>query len=169
MPPKSGTPASKAGRAAPPAASPLWAYRRSPRAAANAEVHITLLKVVNQLMGELAAVLKPADLSLSQYNVLRILRGAGPDGASCGHVVERMFQRDPDATRLFDRLVRRGLIERARDARDRRIVRSRITLAGLELLASLDGPMDDVHNRHLGHLSDRRLGELRGVMESLRK
>ena len=140
---------------------------RTPRAAANAEAHIALLKLANRLAHEFSAVMKPVDLSLSQYNVLRILRGAGPAGATCGQVIERMIQRDPDVTRLLDRLERRGLIARTRVARDRRIVRTHITEAGLGLLASLDQPVDDLHHRHLGHLSDRRLAELRTLTESL--
>jgi DNA-binding MarR family transcriptional regulator len=141
---------------------------RTPRAAANAEAHLALLKVANRLAHEFSAVMKPVDLSLSQYNVLRILRGAGSEGATCGQVIERMVQRDPDVTRLLDRLERRGLIARTREAGDRRIVRTHITEAGLELLASLDQPIDDLHHRHLGHLSDRRLADLRDLTDTLK-
>jgi DNA-binding MarR family transcriptional regulator len=141
---------------------------RTPREAANAEAHIALLKVASHMANEFSAVMKPVDLSLSQYNVLRILRGAGPEGATCGEVIERMIQRDPDVTRLLDRLERRGLIERSRDTRDRRIVRTCITEAGLSLLAALDRPVDDLHHRHLGRLSDRRLAELRELTEVLK-
>ena len=141
---------------------------RTPREAANAEAHIALLKAASHMANEFSAVMKPVDLSLSQYNVLRILRGVGPEGATCGQVIERMIQRDPDVTRLLDRLERRGLIERSRDAVDRRIVRAHITEAGLTLLASLDRPVDDLHHRHLGRLSDRRLAELRELTEVLK-
>ncbi len=141
---------------------------RTPREAANAEAHIALLKAASRMAHEFSAVMKPVDLSLSQYNVLRILRGAGPEGLTCGQVIERMIQRDPDVTRLLDRLEKRGLIGRGRDARDRRIVRTYITEAGLSLLASLDRPVDDLHHRHLGHLSDRRLAELRELTDALK-
>lgn len=165
--PASAPPAARGSR--PPSGGAFWGPKRTPRQAANAELHLALLKVANQLSDELAAVLKPADLSLSQYNVLRILRGSGAEGATCGQVIDRMLQRDPDVTRLIDRLGRRGLIERHRDARDRRVVRTCLTYAGLDLLASLDDPVNELHHRHLGHLSDRQLGELRGFVESLRK
>jgi DNA-binding MarR family transcriptional regulator len=150
------------------AAQTFAGHARTPREAANAEAHIALLKVASHMANEFSAVMKPVDLSLSQYNVLRILRGAGPEGATCGEVIERMIQRDPDVTRLLDRLERRGLIERSRDTRDRRIVRTCITETGLSLLASLDRPVDDLHHRHLGRLSDRRLAELRELTEVLK-
>lgn len=153
----------------PPASEAGFTWRgRTPREAANAELHTALVKLLNRISGEFAGVMKPVDLSESQYNVLRILRGAGPQGATCGEVIGRMFRRDPDVTRLLDRLERRALIERRRDTQDRRVVRTRITDAGLALLASLDEPVDAMHHRHLGHLSDRQLGELRKLVESLK-
>jgi DNA-binding MarR family transcriptional regulator len=81
--------------------------------------------------------------------------------------VERLIQRDPDVTRLLDRLERRGLIQRGRDDRDRRVVRTRITAAGLELLVSLDDVVNDLHARLVGHMSDRQLGDLRRLIEEL--
>lgn len=154
-------------QAAVPPASAFETGRRTPRQAANAEIHIALVKAATRLMDEFSAIVKPVDLSLSQYNVLRILRGAGPEGATCGQVVGRLIQRDPDVTRLLDRLERRGLIRRDRDSADRRIVRSHITLAGLEVLASLDDPVNELHARHVGHLSDRQLGDLRKLIEEI--
>ncbi len=82
-------------------------------------------------------VLRTEDLSPTQYNVLRILRGA-PEGLLCGEIASRMITRDPDITRLLDRLEKRGLISRCREATDRRTVMARITPEGLELLARLD-------------------------------
>src|SRR6186713_2748750 len=141
--------------------------KRSPRQAANAEVHIAIVKASTRLMDEFSAIVKPVDLSLSQYNVLRILRGAGPEGATCGEVVERLIQRDPDVTRLLDRLEKRGLIDRGRDLEDRRVVRTRITQTGLDLIASLDDTMDDLHHRLIGHLSDKQLADLRRLIEEI--
>jgi len=143
------------------------AGRRTPRQVANAELHIALVKAAARLLDEFTAVVKPVDLSLAQYNVLRILRGAGPEGATCGHVIDRLIQRDPDVTRLIDRLERRGLVERTRDKDDRRVVRGRITDKGLEILASLDAPIDGLHARHVGHLTDRQLGDLRKLIEEI--
>ena len=160
-------PGKRTAAQAPPPASAFAVGRRTPRQAANAELHITLVKASRRLMDEFEAVVKPVDLSLAQYNVLRILRGAGPEGATCGEVLGRLIQRDPDVTRLMDRLERRGLLQRWRDPDDRRVVRTHITTAGLDLLASLDGPVNDLHARHLGHLSDRQLADLRKLIEEI--
>jgi|RhiMethySRZTD1v2_1073278.scaffolds.fasta_scaffold60753_2 DNA-binding MarR family transcriptional regulator len=141
--------------------------KRSPRQAANVEVHIAIVKASTRLMDEFSAIVKPVDLSLSQYNVLRILRGAGPEGATCGEVVERLIQRDPDVTRLLDRLEKRGLIDRGRDLEDRRVVRTRITQTGLDLIASLDDTVNDLHHRLVGHLSDKQLADLRRLLEEI--
>ncbi len=157
----------------PPVAEPIqhgptWTpYKRTPRQVANAELQIAVLRAANRLMDEFTALLKPYDLSPAQFNVLRILRGSGHEGATCGEVIDRLIQRDPDVTRLLDRLERRGLIDRGRDSRDRRIVRTRITEKGLEMLASLDHPVDDLHARRVGHLSDRQMADLRALLEEL--
>src|SRR5215469_2382140 len=96
-------------------------------------------------------VLKAEDLSATQYNVLRILRGA-PEGLTCGEIANRMITRDPDITRLLDRLEKRHLISRRRGAKDRRMVLTRITPEGLALLARLDRPVQEAHRQQLGHL-----------------
>ena len=111
--------------------------------------------------------MKAADLSPAQYNVLRILRGS-PDGLTCGEVANRMITRDPDITRLFDRVEKRGLISRARDDKDRRVVLTRIAPEGLELLATLDGPVRDMHRKLLGRLGTDRLLALRELLEACR-
>ena len=114
-----------------------------------------------------AHVLKQADLSATQYNVLRILRGA-PEGLACGQIGQRMITRDPDITRLLDRLEKRGLIERHRPSRDRRRVLTRITAAGLELLARLDEPIREAHRRQLGHLGREGLQQLEELLAEAR-
>ena len=100
----------------------------------------------------------------TQYNVLRILRGA-PGGLPCGEIANRMITRDPDITRLLDRLEKRGLISRSRETKDRRMVTARITPAGLKLLGSLDEPVQTTHRKQLGHLGRNRL---RALTELLR-
>jgi DNA-binding MarR family transcriptional regulator len=107
----------------------------------------------------LLKVIKTEDLSSTQYNVLRILRGS-PQGLLCGEIASRMITRDPDVTRLLDRLEKRGLISRWREARDRRTVMARITPEGLKVLARLDGPILAAHRRQLGHLGRERLAAL---------
>jgi len=87
------------------------------------------------------------------------LRGA-PDGLPCGEIASRMITRDPDITRLLDRLEKRELISRSRETRDRRTVIARITPDGLKLLARLDGPVEEGHRKQLGHLGRERLRAL---------
>jgi len=120
-------------------------------------------------MGEVADLLGPLDLSPTQYNVLRILRAAGGEGLPCGQISRRMLTREPDITRLLDRLEARQLIHRRRDARDRRIVLGHITEEGIELLKWLDRPISDLHRRQLGGLGRRRLKQLAGLLEIVRK
>src|SRR6185503_18429102 len=90
------------------------------------EVLISLLRTADVVLRPLAEVLKREALSHTQYNVLRILRGAGAGGLSCREVAERMVTREPDLTRLLDRLERRGMVARGREAKDRRVVVTRI-------------------------------------------
>jgi DNA-binding MarR family transcriptional regulator len=104
-------------------------------------------------------VLKAEDVSATQYNVLRILRGA-PEGIPCGEIASRMITRDPDITRLLDRLEKRGLISRCRASKDRRMVLTRITAKGLAVLERLDEPVHEAHRRQLGHLGRERLRAL---------
>lgn len=141
---------------------------RSARSMAQLSAFLAVVTTAEELQRGLAELFKAHDLSSTQYNVLRILRGAGPDGAMCGDVAGRLIQHDPDVTRLLDRLDRRGLIDRTRDTKDRRIVRTRITKAGLALLADLDAPVDEVHNKQLGHMSEARLSELCALLDVVR-
>jgi DNA-binding MarR family transcriptional regulator len=114
-----------------------------------------------------AQVLKSAELSPTQYNVLRILRGS-PDGLSCGEIANRMITRDPDITRLLDRMEKRRLISRSREEKDRRTVMARITPEGLELLARLDEPVQAMHRRQLGHLKAEQLEKLHELLHACR-
>ncbi len=114
-----------------------------------------------------AEVLKTEDLSPTQYNVLRILRGA-PKGLPCGEIAGRMITRDPDITRLLDRLAKRGLIARRRETRDRRVVLTKIAPEGLEVLARLDGAIQQSHRQQLGHLGRERLKKLADLLEAAR-
>src|SRR5438309_8984005 len=114
-----------------------------------------------------ARILKNEDLSPTQYNVLRILRGS-PDGLPCGEIASRMITRDPDITRLLDRLEKRGLISRWRETKDRRTVTSRITPEGIKLLARLDEPVQSGHHRQLGHLGRERLRLLTELLNEAR-
>jgi DNA-binding MarR family transcriptional regulator len=116
----------------------------------------------------MAEVLKSGDLTPTQYNALRILRGAGPDGLTCGDIGERMVTKDSDITRLLDRLERRGLIWRERPDNNRRIVVTRITPDGLALLAKLDRPVQESGRNLVGHLGKHRLSTLNELLENCR-
>ncbi len=114
------------------------------------------------------ALFKPAGLSGTQYNVLRILRGAGAAGLACREVGCRMISRDPDITRLLDRLEARGLISRAREQKDRRVVKTYITEKGLQVLAGLDAPVRELHRRQLRRLPQAELRRLARLLELAR-
>jgi DNA-binding MarR family transcriptional regulator len=130
-------------------------------------VFLDLLRTSDVLSRRLAYVLKNEDLSSNQYNVLRILRGA-PEGLTCGEVGSRMITRDPDITRLLDRLEKRGLISRCRETKDRRMILTRISPEGLKLLARLDDPVQEAHREQLGHLGKERLKALTELLRASR-
>ena len=132
------------------------------------EAFANLQRTADALMQGVAAALKPVGLSPAQYNVLRILRGAGPDGLACRELGERMITRDPDITRLLDRLEERELVSRTRDRADRRVMATRITEKGLRLLKDLDDPIARLHTDQLGHLGDQRLRSLIALLEAAR-
>jgi DNA-binding MarR family transcriptional regulator len=130
-------------------------------------VFLDLLRTTDMLARGLVKVLKAEELSANQYNVLRILRGS-PDGLPCGEIASRMITRDPDITRLLDRLEKRNLISRCRETKDRRMVMARITPDGLKLLARLDEPIKEAHRKQLGHLGRERLRALIELLHTAR-
>ena len=142
---------------------------KKPRARGTPEeaVFLDLLRTCDLLSRGPAQFLKSADLSPTQYNVLRILRGT-PAGLPCGEIANRMITRDPDITRLLDRLEKRELISRSRETKDRRMVVARITSKGLRLLSGLDEPVQEMHRRQLGHLGVARLKELQNLLVAAR-
>jgi DNA-binding MarR family transcriptional regulator len=136
---------------------------------------IRLIKAVAGLQDADHRLFKEHGLSAPQYNVLRILRGAGPDGLRCQEIGDRMVKRVPDITRLLDRLVDRKLVDRRRSDADRRVVISRISPAGLDLLKEIDAPLRNRVETHFGGFSptdlDRMnalLAKLEGGLEQLR-
>jgi DNA-binding MarR family transcriptional regulator len=131
-------------------------------------IFISLQKTADSLGLDAEQLLKPHGLTGTQYNVLRILRGAEPEGLACSSIGERMISHDPDMTRLLDRMEKRGLITRERQTDDRRVVKTRITTAGLTLLKSLDQPVRELHKRQFRHLPPARLKTLAELLEELR-
>ena len=127
-----------------------------------------LLRTTDQLSRGLVPLLKAERLSPTQYNVLRILRGA-LEGLPCGEIGQRMITRDPDITRLLDRLEKRGLIVRWRDAKDRRMVLARIAPEGRKMLDRLDEPIQQGHRKQLNHLGRERLKALCELLRAARR
>jgi DNA-binding MarR family transcriptional regulator len=130
--------------------------------------YLDLVRTTEMLSRPVTQLLKAEDLSPAQYNVLRILRGC-LDGLTCGEIGNRMITRDPDITRLLDRMEKRKLISRSRSDQDRRVVLTRITETGLHLLNQLDEPVRDTHRRLLGHLGPERLRVLRELLQASRR
>jgi len=143
---------------------------KSPRQPAPLEerIFLALLKTADALGMEAEQLVRSVNLTGTQYNVLRILRGAGLDGLACGGIGERMITHDPDITRLLDRMEKRGLITRERQKDDRRVVKTRITPQGLELIKPLDQPMRDLHKRQFRHMTGARLKTLYALLEEIR-
>lgn len=143
--------------------------QQAPFASLEEEAFLNLLRTSSQLEHGLAEAMKAHGLTLTQYNVLRILRGAGEDGLCRNEVQERMLTPVPDVTRLLDRLEEAGFVGRARDPDDRRFVIARITEVGLDLLGRLDEPVVDQLDQRLGHLSEAELRKLIDLLEEARQ
>jgi len=132
------------------------------------EAFLNLLHLADELTGQLVELLRPSELSATQYNVLRILRGAGEEGMPCGMIGDRMITREPDMTRLLDRLEKRALIRRARQTDDRRVVKAFLTKEGAGILQPLDEPVLELHKQQLGGLGKQRLAALVEILEEVR-
>jgi DNA-binding MarR family transcriptional regulator len=132
------------------------------------EAVLNILRTADQLHRSSQQMLKEHDLTGSQYNVLRILRGAGPDGLRSSEIGNRMVSHDPDITRLLDRLDRSKLIKRRRCEQDRRVIYASITSVGLELLKELDPLIKRQGKMQMGHMSRQSLEELVHLLEEVR-
>jgi MarR family transcriptional regulator, organic hydroperoxide resistance regulator len=124
------------------------------------EAVIAVVRAADRLRRRFTTVLEPHGLTVQQYNVLRILRGALPDPLPTMEVAERMMEKAPAITGLLDRLESKRLVARARQSNDRRCVRCSITRAGLELLTALDGPIDHADAEAFARLDDGEIGRL---------
>jgi len=132
------------------------------------EAMLSIIRTADVLSQRATQFLKQFDISAPQYNVLRILRGS-LNGLSCGQIAERMISRDPDVTRLLDRLETRGLIGRERHGQDRRVVMAHITAGGLELVTELDPLMVAEHRRQFGAMGRVKLSQLIELLEQARE
>jgi DNA-binding MarR family transcriptional regulator len=128
------------------------------------EAYLSIGRTEAELSDGFERALRPYGISPAQYNVLRILRGAGPDGLCRNEIRDRLLSRMPDVTRLLDRMEDGGLVTRVRSDADRRLVSTRLTDRGRALVDQLDQPVAEEHERQLGHLSE---DQLRALIELL--
>lgn len=140
-----------------------------PFATLEEEATLNIARTFAILEHDLSQALKPHDITPTQYNVLRILRGAGDTGLCRNEIGERLIRQVPDVTRLLDRMEQAGLIARERVGRDRRFVLTRISKQGLTVLAKLDGEICAIHRRQLGHLDAKSLRTLISLLTQIRK
>jgi DNA-binding MarR family transcriptional regulator len=142
---------------------------KKPFSSREEEAVLSLQRTHGVVLGPVHRFLKSSGLSQPLYNILRILRGQGGEALACSQIGERMVTREPDVTRLLDRLVRDGLVERRRSDEDRRVVLVSITRAGLDLLAGMDQTMVDLHKEILGHLTAGEIKELTRLLTKARQ
>ena len=142
--------------------------QKAPFTSREQEAYLSLLRTADALQSRVEVKLKEFGLTGTQYNALRILRGAGPDGIPCSEIGERMITRDPDVTRLLDRLQKRGLVERSRGKQDRRVIYGKITPAGLKLLREMDAPLAKHGREILQHMGQAKLVQLIELLELAR-
>jgi DNA-binding MarR family transcriptional regulator len=142
-------------------------HQTKPFATIEEELLVSLLRTTDVLRERFEQAVRPFNISMTQYNVLRILRGAEPKGRTCGEIGERMIAREPDVTRLLVRMEKAGLIRRTRNGQDRRVVVTRITSAGLKLLDEMEP-----HLREIGGLlkpiGERKIEKMLRLLDALR-
>lgn len=139
-----------------------------PFASKSQEAYVALLRTADDSKRYVGEVLEPAGVTLQQYNVLRILRGAGEEGLPTLTVAERMIERTPGVTRLIDRMERKGWVTRRRCTEDRRRVWCNITPEGLALLESLDRPIDGIDDVFAAVLEPDEIEQLVGYLDRVR-
>jgi DNA-binding MarR family transcriptional regulator len=132
------------------------------------EAMLGLLKTSDLLRRSLATLAEPHGITLQQFNVLRILRGAGPAGLATLEIAERLIEQAPGVTRLIDRLEKKRLVERERCPLDRRQVTCRIAPAGEQLLAAMDKSMNLADHRCLGMLAESDVKKLVRILDRVR-
>lgn len=142
--------------------------QREPFKAVEQEAYLSIIRTAAVLDHSMAQALKPFGITPTQYNVLRILRGAGGSGLCRNEVGERLITAVPDVTRLLDRMEDMGLIVRERSKTDRRLVSTMLTKKGTDLLARLDDKICGIHDAQLGHISKRELKTLVALLGSVR-
>ncbi len=143
--------------------------QKKPFGSLEQEAFLNVVRTAAELTDSFERVLAPAGITSSQYNVLRILRGAGNAGLCRNEVRDRMLTRMPDMTRLLDRMEKSGLVARARGLADRRVVTTEITDKGIRLLDELESAVAQEHARRLGHMSSDQLSLLIDLLSEVRE
>ena len=139
-----------------------------PFASLQQEAELNIVRTAAVLTDSIERIFAPFGISVTQYNALRILRGAGSDGLCRNELRDRMITRMPDVTRLLDRMEEAGWVTRGRVTGDRRRVSARITEKGVRLLDELEEPLAREQERRLGNLSDEQLRMLSGLLTLVR-
>lgn len=121
------------------------------------QAYVALQVSALRLRDEVEHLLKQSSLTATQFNVLRILRGAQEESLTCGEIASRLLNKDPDVTRLLDRMEKQDLIERHRDHKDRRVLLTRLSPEGRRVVKLLDAPVMDLHRRQFGHMPAERV------------
>jgi len=143
--------------------------QKKPFSSLEQEAYLSVVRTTSTLSDRVEDLLKPFGISGTQYNVLRILRGAGEEGLCRNELRDRMLTRMPDMTRLLDRMEEAGFVTRSRERDDRRMVLTRITAQGRALLSELDRPMNELHREQLARLSDEQLRTLIDLLRVARE
>lgn len=130
-------------------------------------VFVAVMRVAGALTRQFDELMKQHGLTGPQYNALRVLRDVGEEGMACQELGSRLIAHDPDITRLADRLEERGLITKQRGTRDRRVVKLRMTEAGLRLMSELDDLVNHLHAEHSSVLTLAQKQELTHLLNLL--
>jgi DNA-binding MarR family transcriptional regulator len=140
-----------------------------PFAGPEEEALLSIRRTSDRLQHHFHQSIKCMGITATQYNVLRILRGAGENGLRCSEIGDRLISSDPDITRLLGRLQRQKLIRRKRDSKDRRVIYATITGEGLELLKEMDPVVNEGIKKVLRHMSQEKLSTLISLLDEIRE
>ena len=143
--------------------------KRKPFTSRTQEAHLNIIRTAGRLHDGAKQVFRAHGLSRSLYNALRITAAAASDGIPVRTIAEDMIVREPDISRLVDRLEEAGLVERRRSTEDRRVVRVRVTRAGIAKAKSLIAPLAELYDAQLGHLSVKQLDTINDLMVRARE
>ena len=146
---------------------PTQKSNTKPRAMLEEQVMVSMAQTLSDFAVRMSDIIKEYGITMVHYNVLRILRGAGGNGIPCGTVAERMVNKEPDITRLLDRMEKLELIIRTRDQSDRRVVITRISDHGLKVLSNLEAPLKVLHQQQFEGISSEKLEQLSGIVKEI--